>query len=141
MQTIFPIFFRCSFYCAKYNHCIIELFYEEHNQSCYSLLFCRYTLHWPFKIFWLLLTQIKGILQEIGKGSSARFSWFRNTEVLILFVDVPTSYHTRTTRLVVPGAKAGTLLIWNDCRCHRSLQINFKVGMVNIAEIEEYLFV
>ena len=31
------------------------------------------------------------------------FSRFYSTEVLILFDDVPTGYHTRTTRPVVPG--------------------------------------
>ena len=45
----------------------------------------------------------KGIQQEIGKGSSELFSRFHSNEVLVLFYDVPTSYHTRTTRLVISG--------------------------------------
>ena len=50
-----------------------------------------------------LLTQIKGIQQEMGKGSSGLFLRFHSNEVLVLFYDVPTSYHTRTTRLVISG--------------------------------------
>ena len=43
-----------------------------------------------------------------------RFWRFHSTEVLILFDNVPTGRYTRTTRPVVPRAKAGTLLILND---------------------------
>ena len=39
----------------------------------------------------------------MGKGSSGLFSRFHSNEVLVLFYDVPTSYHTRTTRLVISG--------------------------------------
>ena len=82
--------------------------------------------------------QIKVIQQEIGEGIGGLF---RDSTV-------PKSWSSlmmfqQAIILVPPGLwyQAGTLLIWNDCRCHRSLQINFKVAMVNIAKIEEYLFV
>ena len=55
--------------------------------------------------------QIKGIRQEIGRGSNGLFHE-STTEILILFDDVPgTSHHTCITRPVVLGAKAGSLLI------------------------------
>ena len=125
-HNFFHFFLSFPFIFAKYYHYLIKLFYEERNQQFYSHLFCRYTLQSPFKFFWQLLTQTKGIRQEVGKGSSRRFWRFHSTEVLILFDNVSTGRHTRTTRPVVPKAKAGTLRILNDCLCHRSLQITLK---------------
>ena len=107
MQTIFFHFFFPVFFLFVLNITIALLNYFEKNviNNAIASYFLEIISTHLLKIFWQLLTQINGIRQEKGKGSNGLFSLFHSTEVLVLFDDVPTGHHTRTTRSVVPGGR------------------------------------
>ena len=106
MQTIFFPFFFSVFFSSVLNITIALLKYFTKNviTSAIATYFVDILLH-------TATDATKGHTKGNRQREWRPFLRFHSHELLILFDDVPTGHHTRTTRPVVLGAKADTLLI------------------------------
>ena len=93
MQQFFPIFFSVLYIRAKYCIALLNYFTKNVINSAIAPYFVDVR---PSNLL-KFLAQMKGIRQEIGKGSNGLFH-DSTTEILILFDDVP-----QAIILVLPG--------------------------------------